>query len=379
MTSKAKRAQYTLEFKLEAVRLVEAGQSMATVAATLSVVEQTLYNWVRNRHHWPVSVLCEALEVSPSGYHQRRQRTAQAKPHRGRVSDDALLAHIKTIHTQVRGEYGWPRMWKELLTHGVRVGKERVRKLMAQHGIRARHKRKYIATTNSNHDLPVAPNLLERNFTATAPNHVWTTGITYLATAEGRVYLAVIIDLFSRQVVGWSMQPHMKAELVTDALRMAWFRRRPEAGVIVHSDRGSQYCTGLFQDTLKAYGMRSSMSRRSDCWDNAPTESLWSSLKVARMHGRHFATRRAAMDEVIDWLGFYNARRLHSTLNYVSPMTFEKNWAAVQRGEAALFPWLWDSSNRGKVTVRSLMGTRLAQLLYIYKTTVVRRLTIYLS
>jgi putative transposase len=159
----------------------------------------------RNRRLWPVSVLCEVLEVSSSGYHQRRQRTAQVKPHRGRVSNDALLAHIKGIHTQVKGEYGWPRMWKELLTRGVRVGKERVRKLMAQHGIRARHKRKYIATTNSNHDLPVAPNLLERNFTATAPNQVWTSDITYLATAEGWVYLAVIIDLFSRQVVGWSM------------------------------------------------------------------------------------------------------------------------------------------------------------------------------
>jgi transposase InsO family protein len=289
----------------------------------------------RNRHHWPVSVLCEVLEVSPSGYHQRRQRIAQAKPHRGRVSDDALLANIKAIHAQVKGEYGWPRMWKELLALGVRVGKERVRKLMAQHGIRARHKRKYIATTNSNHDLPVASNLLARNFTATAPNQVWTSDITYLATAEGWVYLAVIIDLFSRQVVGWSMQPHMKAELVTDALRMAWFRRRPQAGVIVHSDRGSQYCSGLFQDTLKAYGMRSSMSRRGDCWDNAPTESLWGSLKVARMHGRHFATRRAVMDEVIDWLGFYNARRLHSALDYVSPMTFEKNWLAAQQGQAA--------------------------------------------
>jgi putative transposase len=214
-------------------------------------------------------------------------------------------------------------------------GKERVRKLMTQHGIRARHRRKYIATTNSNHDLPVAPNLLKRNFTATAPNQVWSTDITYCATAEGWVYLAVIIDLFSRQVVGWSMQPHMKAELVTDALRMAWFRRCPEAGVIVHSDRGSQYCSGLFQDTLKAYGMRSSMSRRGDCWDNAPTESLWGSLKVARLHGRHFPTRREAMDEIIDWLGFYNSSRLHSTLDYVSPMTFEKNWLAAQQGQAA--------------------------------------------
>jgi transposase InsO family protein len=127
----------------------------------------------------------------------------------------------------------------------------------------------------------------------------------------------------------------MTAELVTDALRMASLRRRTPAGVIVHSDRGSQYCSGLFQDTLKAYGMRSSMSQRGDCWDNAPTESLWGSLKVGRLHGRHFATRRAAMDEIIDWLGFYNSRRLHSMLDYVSPMTFEQNWFAAQQGEAA--------------------------------------------
>jgi transposase InsO family protein len=161
------------------------------------------------------------LRTVPSGYHQRQQRSGDDKPHRCRISSDALLAHIKAIHVQVKGEYGWPRMWKELVARGVRVGKERVRKLMAQHGIRARHKRKYIATTNSNHNLPVAPNLLERNFTATAPNQIWTSDITYCATAEGWVYLAVVIDLFSRQVVGWSMQPHMKAELVTDALRMA--------------------------------------------------------------------------------------------------------------------------------------------------------------
>lgn len=223
----------------------------------------------RNRRHWPISVLCEVLEVSPSGFHPRRQRAAQDKPQRSRVSDEALLAHIKAIHAEVKGEYGWPRMWKELVARSVRVGKERVRKLMVQHGVRARHKRKYIATTNSNHGLPVAPNLLERNFTAQAPNQVWTSDIPYLATAEGWLYLAVIIDLFSRQVVGWSMQPHMKAELVTDALRMAWFRRRPDAGMIVHSDRGSQYCSGLFQDTLKAYGMRSSMSRRGNCWECA--------------------------------------------------------------------------------------------------------------
>ena len=220
------------------------------------------------------------------------------------------------------------------MARGIRVGKERVRKLMNLHGIKARGKRKYKATTDSNHGVPVAPNLLDRQFTVSAPNQAWTSDITYVATDEGWLYLAVVIDLFSRQVVGWSMQPHMKAELATDALRMAWFRRRPEAGVIVHSDRGSQYCSGLFQDTLKAYGMGSSMSRRGDCWDTAPTESLWGSLKVARLHGRHFTTRRAAMDEIVDWLGFYNARRLHSTLHFVSPRTCEKTWAAAQSGQA---------------------------------------------
>jgi transposase InsO family protein len=155
----------------------------------------------RNRRHWPVSVLCEVLDVSPSGFHQRRQRVAQDKPHRSRVSNDALPTHIKAIHAEVKGEYGWPRMWKELVARGVRVGKERVRKLMAQHGIRARHKRKFIATTNSNHNLPVAPNLPERNFTASAPNQVWTSDITYVATAEGWLYLAVVIDLFSLNYV----------------------------------------------------------------------------------------------------------------------------------------------------------------------------------
>ena len=137
-----------------------------------------------------------------------------------------------------------------------------------------------------------------------------------------------------RQIVGWSMQPRMKKELVIDALRMAWFRRHPDRGLIFHSDRGSQYCSDEFQAALKAYGMRSSMSRKGDCWDNAPTESLWGSLKVARLHGRRFQTRRAAMDEVIDWMSFYNHRRLHSTLAYVSPMQYEQNWLAEQQRAA---------------------------------------------
>ena len=217
--------------------------------------------------------------MSPSGYHDHRVR--QARPRRG-ISDDALLVHIRAIHAETRGEYGWPRIWKELLARGIRVGKERVRKLMSLHGIRARGKRKFKATTDSNHKLPVAPNLLDRQFKLSAPNAVWTSDITYVATDEGWLYLAVIIDLFSRQVVGWSMQPHMRRELVIDALHMAWFRRHPPPGLICHSDRGSQYCSADFQKALAGYGMRSSMSRKGNCWDNAPTESLWGSLKVGR-------------------------------------------------------------------------------------------------
>ena len=294
------------------------------------------YAFIRQNRQWPVSLMCELMNVSVSGYYAHCQRTHNSdKSKRTSVSNDVLLAHVKIIHAEVTQEYGWPRMHKELLVRGIRVGKDRVQKLMQQHGIRARHKRKWIATTDSKHALPIAENLLQRNFSPAAPNQVWTTDITYLATAQGWQYLVVFLDLFNRQVVGWSVQSHMKAEMVVEALRMAYFKRRPPAGLIVHSDRGSQYCSTLFQDALKAYGMRSSMSRKGDCWDNAPTESLWSSLKIARIHGKIFSTHQAVKEEVMDWIHFYNAKRLHSTLGYVSPMKYEKNWLASQLKQAA--------------------------------------------
>ena len=255
------------------------------------------YAWIgKNKATWPVTVTCEVLGVSTSGYfeHQRRRGTSQpSQPGGGRLSNEAVLAHIRAIYAEVKGEYGWPRVWKELLARGIRVGKDRVQRLMHTHGIKARSKRKFVVTTDSKHDLPIG------------------------------------------QVVGWSMQPHMQASLVTDALRMAWFRRHPAPGLIFHSDRGSQYCSHCFQDALTSYGMRSSMSRKGNCWDNAPTESLWGSLKVGRLYGKKFATQREAMDEVIDWLTFYNHRRLHSTLGYGSPMRFEENWHAGQAKKAA--------------------------------------------
>ena len=298
------------------------------------------YAWiVSNKAHWSITLACEVLGVSASGYFEHGRRKKAPKPSKPdahkRMSDEALLAYIRAIQAEVKGEYGWPKMWKELVARGIRVGKERVRKLMQRHGIKARGKRKFVVTTDSKHNLPIAPNLLARNFSPEAPNQVWASDITYIATDEGWLYLAAVIDLFSRQVVGWSMQPHMQTSLVTDALRMALFRRWPEPGLIFHSDRGSQYCSHAFQDTLAEYGMQSSMSRKGNCWDNAPTESLWGSLKVGRLYGMRFETQRQAMDEVIDWLTYYNHRRLHSTLNYISPMQFEKNWLVAQLKKAA--------------------------------------------
>ena len=297
------------------------------------------YAWIAShKAQWPVTLACDVLGVSTSGYfeHQRRRVSDRSsEPGGARVGDEALLTHIRAIQSDTKGEYGWPRVWRELQAKGIRVGKDRVQRIMRAHGIKARGKRKFVVTTDSKHDLPVAPNLLARDFNPPAPDLVWSGDITYIATDEGWLYLAAVIDLFSRQVVGWSMQPHMRASLVTDALRMAWFRRHPEPGLIFLSDRGSQYCSGMFQDALSSYGMHSSMSRKGDCWDNAPTESLWGSLKVGRLYGRRFATQREAMDQVIDWPTFYNHRRLHSTLGYISPMKFEENWRAGQTKKAA--------------------------------------------
>ncbi len=286
----------------------------------------------RHRCVWPISVQCRVLEVSVAGYHAhfvRRARGAQ----RRHLSDDALRVHILAIHAQTRGGYGWPRTWKELLARGIRVGKQRVQKLMQRHGIRARGK----VTTDSHHDLPITPNLLDRQFRVEQPNKVWAGDITYIATDEGWLFLAVVIDLFSRQVVGWSLRPDMTRDIVIDALRMAWFKRHPDkqAGLIFHSDRGSQYASRDFRDVLIEYGIASSMSRKGNCWDNACSETLFGSLKVERLHGQRFKTRRQAMDEVIAWMLWYNRTRLHSTLAYVSPMQFEENWLANQPRHAS--------------------------------------------
>jgi transposase InsO family protein len=282
----------------------------------------------RHKRIWPIRVQCRVLGVSVSGYHQhvaRRREIAQ----RRHLSDEALLVHIRAAFAENRGAYGWPRIWRQLRVQGIRVGKQRVQRLMQQHGIRARGKRRFhVVTTDSRHDLPIAPNLLNRNFTPAAPNQAWAGDITYIATEEGWLFLAVVIDLFSRRVVGWSMQPDMRRNLVIDALEMAWLHRRPDRNnkLIFHSDRGSQYASEDFRKVLKEYAITQSMSGKGNCWDNACSETLFGSLKVERLHGQRFETVRKAKDETIAWLLWYNQTRMHSTLDYASPDAFETEW-----------------------------------------------------
>ena len=288
----------------------------------------------RHRRFWPICVQCRVLKVSVSGFHQHLARRKVQGRH---LSDAALLAHISSVYAEHRGAYGWPRVWRELVKRGIRVGKQRVQRLMQQHGIRARGKRRFrVATTDSRHDLPVAPNLLNRNFTPAGPNQAWAGDITYIASEEGWLFLAVVIDLFSRKVVGWSMRPDMHRSLVIDALEMGLFQRRPLKGqLIFHSDRGSQYASDDFRAVLDQHGVMASMSRKGNCWDNAVTETLFGSLKVERLHGERFETIRQAKDAVLAWLLWYNRQRMHSTLNYLSPVEFECHWENKQSLVAA--------------------------------------------
>ena len=239
------------------------------------------YAFIRDhRRVWPISVQCRVLRVSVAGYHEHLVRR-RGEVRRRHLSNEALLVHIRAVYAANRGAYGWPRIWRQLRAEGIRVGKRRVQRLMQQHGIRARGKRRFrIATTDSRHDLPIAPNLLDRNFAAARPNQVWVADITYIPTDEGWLFLAVVLDLFNRQVVGWSLGEDLRCELVIDAFEMAWYRRcrgrRTE--LIFHSDRGSQYASVPFRELLRKRGITASMSRKGNCWDNACSETLFGSI-----------------------------------------------------------------------------------------------------
>lgn len=292
------------------------------------------YAWIsRHDKQFELTALCRVLNVSLSGYRAwKGGGSSECK----RLTDTQMLALIRSIHGEFKGAYGSPRMVRELRARGFGACKARVERLMHEHGIRARHKRRYRVTTDSRHGLPVAPNRLKREFTPAAPNQTWTSDITYLWTDEGWLYLAIVLDLFNREVVGWSLKPSMTADLATDALTMAWFRRRPGPGVVLHSDRGSQYASSAFQAKLAAYGMNCSMSRKGNCWDNAPTESWFNSFKNERIHGVRYATHAAMKAVSFEYIEvFYNRQRQHSTLGFRSPTQYLERWRQEQKKNAA--------------------------------------------
>jgi putative transposase len=274
-----------------------------------------------HRHQWPVRLLGETLEVSTAGYYAWRQRPTSAREQRR----DALVAEIRAIHAEVKARYGRPRIHAELIARGEDCCVNTVAKLMRDNDIAARTARKFRCTTDSNHDLPVAENLLGRQFDPASPNEAWVADITYIPTRAGWLYLAAVEDLYSRRVVGWSMAEHLGSRLVVDALALAVERRLPGEGLLAHSDRGSQCASDHYQALLARHGITCSMSRRADCWDNAPMESFFASLKKELVHGAGFATRAEARAAIVEYIEvFYNTRRRHSSLGYVSPAEYER-------------------------------------------------------
>jgi transposase InsO family protein len=261
------------------------------------------------------------MQVSRSGFYQYHRH------YRDRVQDPeqiALESLMRSIFKASKETYGSRRMVKELESKGRQIGRYRVRRLMHKLKLRAKTPRRYKVTTDSNHSFCVAANIVDRQFKAEAPNSVWTSDITYLWTLEGWSYLAVVLDLYSRQVVGWAVDKHMRVELVLDALKMAYWRRKPSPGLIHHSDRGIQYACERYQKQLEQFHMVPSMSRKGDCWDNAPTERFFRSLKYEYLLSCRLPTGNAAKRETLEYITFYNAYRLHSTLGYLSPMEFER-------------------------------------------------------
>ena len=268
----------------------------------------------------PVSVLCRVLEVTRSGYYAWVARG----PSDHAADDQKLAPEIAAIHKASGETYGSPRVHAELLANGFDVSRKRVARLMRELGIKSRRKRRFKATTDSGHKLPVADNVLDRKFEVDAPDVAWVTDITYVWTDEGWLYLAAILDLFSRRVVGHAMSERIDRALVLQALRDAVGRRLPDDGLLHHSDRGSQYASNDYQDALRDQGVVCSMSRKGNCWDNAVAESFFATLKTECIYGRRFATRAEAREAIFHFIEvFYNGKRRHSTLGYVSPMEFE--------------------------------------------------------
>jgi putative transposase len=275
---------------------------------------------------YPIRLMCRALTVSSAGYYAWAGRPESDRS----VHNRALLSAIRVIHRESRETYGSPSIWDALIKRGHGVGENRIARLMRVEGIRAKTVKKWRATTQSNHPLPVAENTLNRQFTVEAPNRVWAGDITYVWTAEGWLYLAVVLDLYSRAVIGWAMGARLTGDLAQDALTMALQHRTPTTGLLHHSDRGSQYAATRYQHLLTTHGLTPSMSRRGNCWDNACVESFFGTLKRELVYHRQYRTRDEATQDIFEYIEvFYNRLRRHSTLGYYSPAEFEAGTAVA--------------------------------------------------
>ena len=280
------------------------------------------YGFIREQKKaYPVTVLCAVMQVSTSAYYawaKQPEATGRAK------EAQALERQIAQIFEDSKQTYGSRRIEDELKKSGIPAGRHKVRSVMTRLDLQVRYPKRFKVTTDSDHGEAVSPNLLDRQFDVAAPDQVWTTDITYVWTLEGWLYVAIIVDLFSRQVVGWAMDSHMRASLCVKALQMAFWRRKPGPGLLHHSDRGSQYASAEYRQHLATMKMRQSMSRKGNCWDNSPTERVFRSLKHEQLNYERFATRAAAKLSVIDYFAFYNGRRSHSKLGYKTPLDFER-------------------------------------------------------
>jgi len=274
-----------------------------------------------HRSCWPVGVMCAVLAVARSGFYAWRKRQPSAR----QVRRETLTAKIRRVHADHRRVYGSPRVHRALTAGGEKVCQNTVARIMQSAQIRAKTKRKFVPrTTDSTHDRPVADNLLDRQFAADQPNRKWVTDITYVWTAQGWLYLAAVLDLCSRRVVGWSMAEHLRTDLIRDALRMALAQRQPPPGLLHHSDRGVQYASDDYQQLLAQHGLTCSMSGKGDCYDNAVMESFWATLKTELIHQERYTTRDQARASIFEYIEvFYNRKRLHSALGYQSPEAFE--------------------------------------------------------
>jgi putative transposase len=280
------------------------------------------YAFVQEHHRrWPVGVMCRVLRISRSGYYGWTRRT----PSRRQRRQEELLTKIRKAHEVNRELYGSPRLHRALLIDGELVSRNTVARLMRKAKIRAKQRRRFVPrTTDSTHQKPVARNVLDRDFTAKEPNCKWAADITYIRTGQGWLYLAAVLDVYSRKIVGWSMADHMESELVIGALRMALHHRRPGGGLLHHSDRGVQYASEDYMYLLQSYNIQASMSGKGDCWDNAVMESFWATLKTELIHLQNYETNSEARASIFEYIEvFYNRKRLHSSLSYVSPESFE--------------------------------------------------------